>query len=529
MTSARPAARRKEQRSPTARTRTSSPPASSRTTSTCTFSSTQQEPRRQVEPSPLASSSTTSTHASSSTPSGRRRQPELEDRPHHHPRRAARPLYMRFQQHAARTTTPVRTPNRDRAGAPRCAETGPAARPRAEQHRSPAPANAAAGRTSRSLKKELPNGFVHEVVNVVERHAGQLRMRGLIHPRRASRRIQQKRLPRRAAQTRVQRPHPRAVQQVEGVPPRNDTRRQRTAGDPRRRTVSVQRAYRRRRRATPRPPSDEDRRHSNRRTPMMPMSALRDVWEAQLQDGEPFLTALMRGRSIPSSPHRRRPSGSGPTCTCPTARPWKPGNARSATPTRWIATCSAHGTGRHQHLPGRRRASRHVAQAPHPARPAQLSRTPLAGDRQPRHAQLRPPSKRRVRGPASSRTVRDGSSARPDAHAGRRQRATAAPMRRAATSTSASRTDYAPVRLDRLPRREDDKIPPATASARTPLVAVLRIRTALTLDRTTTTRSSGSASGAHTRLTLTKHPLGHRADEIDSGRRATRPTTRTGI
>ena len=32
---------------------------------------------------------------------------------------------------------------------------------------------------------------------------------------------------------------------------------------------------------------------------MMPMSALRDVWEAQLQDGEPFLTALMRGRSIP--------------------------------------------------------------------------------------------------------------------------------------------------------------------------------------------------------------------------------------
>ena len=229
MASARPAARRKEQRSPTARTRTSSPPASSRTTSTCTFSSTQQEPRRQVEPSPLASSSTTSTHASSSTPSGRRRQPELEDRPHHRRRRAARPLYMRFQQHAARTTTPVRTPNRDRAGAPRCAETGSAARPRAEQHRSPAPANAAAGRTSRSLKKELPNGFVHEVVNVVERHAGQLRMRGLIHPRRASRRIKQKRLPRRtaerAAQTRVQRPHSRAVQQVEGVPPRIATTR----------------------------------------------------------------------------------------------------------------------------------------------------------------------------------------------------------------------------------------------------------------------------------------------------------------
>ena len=69
MTSARPAARRKEQRSPTARTRTSSPPASSRTTSTCTFSSTQQEPRRQVEASPLASSSTTS-----HTPPAARRQ-----------------------------------------------------------------------------------------------------------------------------------------------------------------------------------------------------------------------------------------------------------------------------------------------------------------------------------------------------------------------------------------------------------------------------------------------------------------------
>ena len=32
---------------------------------------------------------------------------------------------------------------------------------------------------------------------------------------------------------------------------------------------------------------------------MMPMSTLRDAWEAQLQDGEPFLTALMRSRNIP--------------------------------------------------------------------------------------------------------------------------------------------------------------------------------------------------------------------------------------
>ena len=62
---------------------------------------------------------------------------------------------------------------------------------------------------------------------------------------------------------------------------------------------------------------------------MMPMSALRDVWEAQLQDGEPFLTALMRGRSIPSSPHRRRPSGSGPTCT---VRPHGPGNLETPVP-----------------------------------------------------------------------------------------------------------------------------------------------------------------------------------------------------
>ena len=164
-------------------------------------------------------------------------------------------LDTRLQQHAVRTTTPART-RRPPAPPPASSRTTPlhalpAARRKnddassnseSRSSRSPtlcrngsssaparraaqmAPANAAAGRTSRSLKKELPNGFVHEVVNVVERHAGQLRMRGLIHPRRASRRIQQKRLPRRtaerAAQTRVQRPHPRAVQQVEGVPPR---------------------------------------------------------------------------------------------------------------------------------------------------------------------------------------------------------------------------------------------------------------------------------------------------------------------
>ena len=152
-------------------------------------------------------------------------------------------LDTRLQQHAVRTTTPART-RRPPAPPPASSSTTPlhalpAARRKnddassnseSRSSRSPtlcrngsssaparraaqmAPANAAAGRTSRALKKELPNGFVHEVVNVVERHAGQLRMRGLIHPRRASRRIQQKRLPRRtaerAAQTRVQRPHP---------------------------------------------------------------------------------------------------------------------------------------------------------------------------------------------------------------------------------------------------------------------------------------------------------------------------------
>ncbi len=32
---------------------------------------------------------------------------------------------------------------------------------------------------------------------------------------------------------------------------------------------------------------------------MTPINALRDTWKAQLQDGEPFLSALMRGRRIP--------------------------------------------------------------------------------------------------------------------------------------------------------------------------------------------------------------------------------------
>ena len=63
--------------------------------------------------------------ASSSTPQERRRQPEsntVTARVEQHD------LDTRLQQHAARTTTPAQTPNRDRAGAPRCAETGPAAR-----------------------------------------------------------------------------------------------------------------------------------------------------------------------------------------------------------------------------------------------------------------------------------------------------------------------------------------------------------------------------------------------------------------
>ena len=57
-------------------------------------------------------------------------------------------------------------------------------------------------------------------------------------------------------------------------------------------------------------------------------AALRDVWEADLQDerlaplvdppGEARLAALMREGSIPTSPRRQSASGSGLTFTCRT-------------------------------------------------------------------------------------------------------------------------------------------------------------------------------------------------------------------
>ena len=218
----------------------------------------------------------------------------------------------------------------------------------------------------------------------------------------------------------------------------------------------------------------------------------------------------MRGRSIPSSPHRRRPSGSGPTCTCPTARPW---NLETPVP---------------QH---RRDGS---PPAPH-MEPEDTSI--CLGD-------VAHPDTWRKR-----RTLLDlrNCPGRRLLGIGNHDMLNSDHLRKAGfvdQHPAALCATDPPLALTHMPLREpppgavnvhghlhDADAPsarhPATSSARTPLVAVLRIRTALTLDRTTTTRSSGSASGAHTRLTLTKHSLGHRADEIDSGRRATRPTTRT--